>query len=374
MTGKPRVLMVGRTRYRLPLSPPLRRKFDALAEEVDVRVLASGSARAGEDPRFVLVPPAKGLDGALFWAALPARIAREVRRFRPDAILAQSPYEAAAAVAALRLARVNARVLVDVHGDWRTSTRLYGSPLRRLLGPAADRVALVSENTLFGTGAADAEEAEAKKYSYDLALRMPYAANASEVQSEVQKVKAANADVIFQASYLNDALLFMKTYKQQRLNVQGILAQDAGFIDPNFVKNLGKDADYVLTRDVFSLNIKHRNKGVPLINELFKQRSGGNNLDGNTARDFTAVTVIADAIDRAGSTKPAAIAKALRETKIDGKRTIVPWRGIKFDEKGQNTLGNGIIEQIQGGAYETVWPFDVATKPAIWPMPAWDKR
>jgi len=231
------------------------------------------------------------------------------------------------------------------------------------------RVALVSENTLFGTGAA-----EAKKHSYDLALRMPYAANASEVQSEVQKIKAANPDVIFQASYLNDALLFMKTYKQQGVNVQGILAQDAGFIDPNFVKNLGKDADYILTRDVFSLNVKFRNKGVPLVNDLFKQRSGGNNLDGNTARDFTAVTVIADAINRAKSTKPEDIAKALRATNIDGKRTIVPWRGIKFDEKGQNTLGNGLIEQIQGGVYETVWPFDVATKPAIWPMPAWDKR
>jgi branched-chain amino acid transport system substrate-binding protein len=236
------------------------------------------------------------------------------------------------------------------------------------------RVALVSENTLFGTGAADAEEVQAKKYSYELALRMPYAANASEVQSEVQKVKAANPDVIFQASYLNDSLLFMKTYKQQGVNVQGILAQDAGFIDPNFVKNLGKDADYILTRDVFSLNIKYRNKGVPLVNELFKQRSGGNNLDGNTARDFTAVTVIADAINRARSTKPDVIAKALRETNIDGKKTIVPWRGIKFDEKGQNTLGNGIIEQIQGGVYETVWPFEVATKPAVWPMPAWEKR
>lgn len=136
---KPRVLMVGRTRYRLPLSAPLRRKFDALSEEVDVRVLASGT---GEDPRFALVPPARRLDGALFWASLPARVAREVRRFRPDAILAQSPYEAAAAVAALRLARADARVLVDVHGDWRTSTRLYGSPLRRLVGPVADRVAL----------------------------------------------------------------------------------------------------------------------------------------------------------------------------------------------------------------------------------------
>ena len=54
---KPRVLMVGRTRYRLPLSEPLRRKFDALSEQVDLRVLASG--RNGQDPRFVLVPPAK---------------------------------------------------------------------------------------------------------------------------------------------------------------------------------------------------------------------------------------------------------------------------------------------------------------------------
>jgi len=35
-------------------------------------------------------------------------------------------------------------VLVDVHGDWRTSTRLYGSPLRRTLSPVADRVALAA--------------------------------------------------------------------------------------------------------------------------------------------------------------------------------------------------------------------------------------
>jgi len=203
---------------------------------------------------------------------------------------------------------------------------------------------------------------------------MPYASNASEVQSEVQKIKTAGADVILQSSYLNDALLFMKTYKQQGVTPQAIIAQNAGFIDPGFVKNLGKDANYAFTRDTFSLNIKHRNLGVPLINVLFKQRSNGANLDGNTARDFTAITVIADAIDRAGSTKPDAIIKALKATNIDGKRTIMPWRGIKFDEKGQNELGNGLVEQIQDGVYETVWPFEVATKAAIWPMPAWDKR
>jgi len=250
-----------------------------------------------------------------------------------------------------------------------------GDLLKKQKNAKVHKIAIVYENTLFGTGAADAEEAVAKKEGYEVALRLPYGANASEVQSEVQKIKAAGADAIFQSSYLNDALLFMKTYKQQGVTTQGIIAQDAGFIDPGFVKNLGKDADYILTRDVFSLNIKFKNKGVPYVNELFKQRSPSkNNLDGNTARDFTGVTVLADAINRAKSTKPEDIINALKATDIPGKGTIMPWRGIKFDETGQNALGNGLVEQVQNGVYETVWPFDVATKTAIWPMPSWDKR
>jgi glycosyltransferase involved in cell wall biosynthesis len=130
--------MVGRTRYRLPLSQSLRRKFDALAAEVDLRVLASGD---GGDETFELVPM-RPAEGARFWASLTPRIARELVRFRPDAVAAQSAYEAAAALAARASVGKRTPVLVDVHGDWRTSTRLYGSPLRQVLSPVADRVAL----------------------------------------------------------------------------------------------------------------------------------------------------------------------------------------------------------------------------------------
>jgi hypothetical protein len=35
---KPRLLLVARERYRLPLSESLRRKFDALEEHFDVQV------------------------------------------------------------------------------------------------------------------------------------------------------------------------------------------------------------------------------------------------------------------------------------------------------------------------------------------------
>jgi glycosyltransferase involved in cell wall biosynthesis len=144
---KPRVLIVGRTRYRLPLNGSLQRKFAALGTELETRVLASaadGSQRG--DETFSLVPrfPVRALDGAFFWSLLPFRVARHLRRFHPDAVLAQSAYEGAGALLGRALVRSTARVVVDVHGDWRTATRLYGSPMRRLFGPLGDRISLAA--------------------------------------------------------------------------------------------------------------------------------------------------------------------------------------------------------------------------------------
>ena len=141
---RPHVLFVGRTRYRLPLDASLQRKWDALAEAMDLRVVARAAGRnGGGDARFRLARPLRPrvLDGAAFYTSLPVRIARELRRSRPDVVMTQSPYEAAAALVARRLAGSRARVVVELHGDWRTATRLYGSPLRRVLEPVAEPVA-----------------------------------------------------------------------------------------------------------------------------------------------------------------------------------------------------------------------------------------
>jgi branched-chain amino acid transport system substrate-binding protein len=235
------------------------------------------------------------------------------------------------------------------------------------------RVAIVGEDGLFGTGASDAEEQIGKKLGYDIVTRIAYPATTTEVNAEVQKVKAATPDVVMIASYLPDSLLYMRGFKEQGVPLKAILAQDAGFIDPGFVRTLGADAEGVFTREVFSLDIKHRNQAVPLIDQLFRQRFAGKPLDGNSARDFMGVLVISDAIDRAGSTKPDAIRAALQATNIPGKLTLMPWNRIHFDANGQNDGGVGIIEQVQNGKYETVWPFDVAVKPVIWPMPAWKR-
>lgn len=136
-----RILLVGRNRYVLPLDPSLRRKFDALERLAEIHVLASAPAGAPTGDRlFTLVPPlaVRRLDGIVFYALLPFRVARLLRRFPADAVIAQSTYEAVAVLVGRALARSRAALVLDVHGDWRTSTRLYGSGLRRLVAPLGD--------------------------------------------------------------------------------------------------------------------------------------------------------------------------------------------------------------------------------------------
>jgi glycosyltransferase involved in cell wall biosynthesis len=138
-----RLLMVGRSRYSLPLSHSLEQKFDALSEELDVRVLAASGEGDGSDPRFRLVRPVRprALDGLSFYALLPFRVARELRAFRPAAVLAQGAQEAALCVVGRALARVPTKILADIHGDPGAPTRLYGSPRRKALAPFADALA-----------------------------------------------------------------------------------------------------------------------------------------------------------------------------------------------------------------------------------------
>ena len=139
-----RFLFVGRTRYRLPLDESRRRKFAALGNVADIRVLASAPAGAprGDDVFTLVRPfPVRALDGVAFHALLPWRVARELRGFRPTVVLVQGAHEAALVLVGRKLARSRVPVVLDVHGDWRHATRLYGSPARRLLSPVADRLA-----------------------------------------------------------------------------------------------------------------------------------------------------------------------------------------------------------------------------------------
>ena len=142
--ARPRVLFVGRGRIRYPLGRGLELRFEALSDQLDWRQLGTAAdGNPSPDSRLVLARPFPlgQLDGLLYYARLPRRIARELRRFRPDAVIAQGAQETALALLARRLARSKSAVILDLHGDWRAPTRLYGSRGRRILDPLADTLA-----------------------------------------------------------------------------------------------------------------------------------------------------------------------------------------------------------------------------------------
>jgi branched-chain amino acid transport system substrate-binding protein len=230
-----------------------------------------------------------------------------------------------------------------------------------------------NENTLWGNETTKLESKLAQEKGYNLVKTVTYPAKSTQLTSEVQSLKAANPQVVLQSSYLGDAIMSMKTYKELGFSPDMILANNAGFTDTEFIRTLGKDADYIITRDVWSLDLAKKNPLIKQVNDLYFSRYKAN-FTGNSSRTFTGLMTLADAINRAGSTEPEAIRKALVETNIPGNKIIMPWKGIKFDQHGQNIYGSGILVQIIDGQYHTVWPFDLATRDVVWPMPKWNDR
>jgi branched-chain amino acid transport system substrate-binding protein len=215
------------------------------------------------------------------------------------------------------------------------------------------QLGLFNENTLWGNETTKLETKLAQERGFNIVKAVSYPAKSTQLTSEIQTLKAANPQVVMQSSYLGDAIMAMKTYKELGFFPDMILANNAGFTDTEFIHTLGKDADYVMTREVWSLDLAKNKPLIGQANELFKSRYKVN-FTGNSSRTFTGLLTLADAINRAGSTDPESIRKALVETNIDGNSIIMPWKGIKFDEQGQNIYGAGILVQIIDGQYHTV--------------------
>ena len=236
------------------------------------------------------------------------------------------------------------------------------------------RLVLVFENRLWGTSVAQAERKLAPKSGYDIIEEIPYDPKASNFDEELKRIKSSLPAIILQASYETDAVAFMTGYKAHGINPLAILAMNAGFISPNFLKSLGTDGNLVMSREVWALDVGSRKPLVTSVNEQFRKKFG-RNMTGNSARAFTATIVLADAINRASSSELLSVREALLNTDIKPDQLIMPWDGVKFDPStGQNILGKGIIVQIQDGQYCTVWPWDLASKAVVWPMPGWTAR
>ena len=237
-------------------------------------------------------------------------------------------------------------------------------------GQKVDNIALVHENTEYGTSVANVITSTFKENGLAIAQDIAYSANTTDVQSQVLQLKDKKPDVVIMISYTSDAILYAKTFQALDYKPPMLIADNAGYSDPSTLKAVGKQIQGIFNRSSFAIGPP----GSPtfLINELYKKKSGGDDMDDTVARQMQGFFVLIDAIDRASSTEPAKIQAALKATDLKPDQLIMGYKGVKFDDKGQNILAAGLVIQLQDGeSYVPVWPKDKAKTAPAFPYKGW---
>jgi len=197
---------------------------------------------------------------------------------------------------------------------------------------------------------------------------------ATDVTPDVLKIKSLQPDILILHHYSANAILFQKAFGKYKLDVKAMIAYSNSYNLSDFLNGAGKEADYLFTPGTFPPRIIGTQAKIQQVNEMFRKRSGLDRMSDVAARDIQALLVLADAINRAKSVDPKAIVKALSETNLTQNQVIMPWKGVKFDATGENVLSSIVMQQIQKGQYEIIWPSHMESAKPIWPAPKWDER
>lgn len=230
-------------------------------------------------------------------------------------------------------------------------------------------IAILFENTLFGTSTAAAMKEWATKNRVEAVMYEPYDAGAPDYRPLLLRVKEKKADVIYMVSYLLDAVLLMRQAKEVDLNPQAFTGAAAGFSILPFIKGAGDVAENVLSSTMWEASVPYPGAANYLKDYIARF---GSPPSYHGAQGYAAVFVVADVLNRAASLKPDDIVESLSKTDM-----MTMYGRIRFESykkfQNQTKLPTFVI-QVQKGKFVTVWPKDVATAPAAYPTPPWSKR
>jgi branched-chain amino acid transport system substrate-binding protein len=240
---------------------------------------------------------------------------------------------------------------------------------RRAAGFKIEKIALVNENTEYGTSTGNAILAAASDKGLKINTRIAYNANSSDVSAQVLQLKSANVDAVIFVSYTSDSILFMKTMHTLNWKPPVLIGDDSGFSDNAFIEAVGDLAQGVFNRS--SYDIGKPGSASYVVNAVY-QKHAGHALDDTSARGMQGFLALTEAINRAGSTEPAKIQAALVSQDLKPEQLMIGYNGIKYDAKGQNALAATLLVQLKGKKYVAVWPDKSAVQPPALPFTGWD--
>lgn len=240
--------------------------------------------------------------------------------------------------------------------------------------PTVKTVAVLGENESFSKEVAAGAAEYAKEKGMEVVYDELYPSNTQDVSALLTAIKGKNPHIILGSGHLQDSLLIVKQAKDL-----GVAPRAMGFSvgpsSPEFRENLKKGADYVFGATQWTEALGYNGddpwKTPKAFGDAFRARHPDyKTIPYQVAESAVAVIAYQRAIEKAGTLDPTKVRDALAATDI-----MTFYGRVKFDSRGVNVYKPMTVEQYQpdGNKY-TVWPADVAEKPALYPMPPWDKR
>ena len=227
-------------------------------------------------------------------------------------------------------------------------------------------MAIIDENTDFGTsGAKSAKEYAAKKGITVLADEA-YSPGSPDYRSTLAGIKAKNPDLVFMVSYVADAILLMRQSREIGLAPQAFLGAGAGFATVQFANE--KDiSNNVFSSTQWTPDVSW--PGAKEFNATYKARFGKEPTYHATTAYESMIIMAQTAAKAKGNA--ARIRDLLKRGKWNGLMGEV--RFADYDGYMNQNKHQMLVEQIQNGVHETVYPPQFAPKKPVYPFPGWAK-
>ena len=235
--------------------------------------------------------------------------------------------------------------------------------LNTVAGKPAKTVMIIHEESLFGTGTANLLTRELPGFGFEVKEVIKHANPTRDFNNIVLRMKALNPDIVIPANYFNEYALLVRTMQQQKVQPKAIYSVLGGAASSyKFLKEFPDAANGIIDcnhwfnpKDKRALELRKRveAKGLFFSYEIF-----------NT---YTAVRLLADAIERAKSADRAAITDALAKSTFADH--FMPYGATRF-ENGQNMGAQPLMTQIIKGDIRVIVPRDYREADPVFPLRA----
>jgi len=230
-------------------------------------------------------------------------------------------------------------------------------------GKPAKTVMIVHEDSLFGSGLAKLLNAQLPAKGFEILETIPHPTPTRDFNNVVLKIKAQNPDLVIPANYYNEYVLLARTMLEQHVRPKGIYSVLGGAASSyKFVKDYPDVAKYIMDCNHWynpnSAQAQELRKTVEDKVQFFTYELYLN---------YSAVLLVADALERAAATDRGKITAALAGSTFSSP--IMPYGPTKFVD-GQNQGAAPVNTQVLDNDIKAILPPQFANAKAVFPMPA----